>query len=364
MIATDLLLDIASGKNGYTIGDPWRFSEFSLAAVVPILRKTKAKRIYRLPSEVGIALKVRDSGDISKLLILNESEFPVLLKAGSILAGATQSRALACSQVVMPGEKIEADCVCVYASKGIRGGQEVKYDSYSPSSVRETVYSGWDYTFGPSSGLGDGTQTANWSYTGGLQSNVWGSVKASSRRSADSFICLATAVADGAIGVSNVNVAEEDSTIVLDSIPSPTTTWRTPSDDLAGRLHESEDRFKAVLKNTPHPETQVGVCLLTTKGLESLESFEHKDSWSALRDSILGSDADKIADISDEDNAFEFKPDKAKSMIRKVLRAKYEESVTVDKPDTKTYLLQSEKLTGEVVLLKSQPIHCTFVKKA
>ena len=37
-VATDLLLDIASEKNGYSIGKPWRFSEFSLAAVVPILR--------------------------------------------------------------------------------------------------------------------------------------------------------------------------------------------------------------------------------------------------------------------------------------------------------------------------------------
>ncbi|MBA7668250.1 hypothetical protein ES703_76359 [subsurface metagenome] len=35
-VASDLLLDIATEKNGYSIGKPWRFTDFSLAAVVPI----------------------------------------------------------------------------------------------------------------------------------------------------------------------------------------------------------------------------------------------------------------------------------------------------------------------------------------
>lgn len=356
MIATDLLLDIASEKNGYKIGDPWRFSEFSLAAVVPLLREIDVERLYRLPTEVGKDLKIKDSGSIDKMEITNRGSLPILLKAGSVLAGATQPRALTCSQVVMAGEKVIADCVCVHASMGIRAGQEVKYSNYSPTGLRSTFYRGYEVSYDDiqpeTTGWGQ-TPIASFNYTASLQSDIWGGVKNHAKNLASSYSSLTAAVANGRI----------EPTAHFIEVEGSTPSWRTASDDLAGRINESKDRFEAVLKNTPHFDNQVGLCLLTLSGLESVESFDHPGSWQALRDSILESEADKIADVTDQDGVFEFKADKAKATIRELLTVKFEESVTVDKAETQTILLQSPKLTGEVVFLNSQPIHCTFVKK-
>jgi hypothetical protein len=361
-IATDLLLDIASEKNGFSIGDPWRFSEFSLAAVVPLLRDTEVERPYRLPSEVGKELKIKDLGSIDKVEITNRSEFDVLMKAGFVVVGATQSRALAVSQVIMAGERVEADCVCVYASKGIRAGQDVAVESYSPLPVRRAIRRSYSYTPGGFVNRGPHQRGASFrraafSYGRGTQSDVWGGVKSASKGYASAAQNLAQAVADGGGEIQTFGG-------FMTTVDRVDTSWLTPADDLAGRLAESRDKFKAALKETPHNERQVGMCLLALNGLESLECFEHPDSWKALRDSILESESDKIADITDQDSVFEFKADKAKAMIRQLLTTPFEESVAIDKDSTQTFILQSEKVTGEVVTLNSQPIHCAFMKKA
>ena len=101
--------------------------------------------------------------------------------------------------------------------------------------------------------------------------------------------------------------------------------------------------------------------------IESLASFENPASWEALRESVLKSESAKVADVSDQDGVFEFKVAKAKAAMRKLLTTWFEESVTIDKPDTSTLLLKSERpsgFMGEVVILYGQPIHCCFIKGA
>jgi len=339
-IATDLLLDIASEKNGYSIGEPWRFSEFSLAAVVPIIRGVDhEERGYRLLSEVKDKVKIKDTGDINKVEFANRSGLPVLLKAGEILVGATQSRALAKSQILLPEEVLVADCVCVYSSKGIRAGQPVRVEAYSPVEVRRTV--------AMASIGGTGGERAYSS----LQHDVWGSVRNYSRglsARVESLACFAATTGGEAFSpLQNLSPA-----------------YSSPSEDLAGRVRETQDKFKEVIQKVPKVENQVGLCLITLDGFDALESFDHPESWEAIRQEILKSESAKIADVTDKDGVFEYRADKARAVIRELLGATFKENAVVDKQDTATLTLESEKLMGEVVTLYGQPIHCAFMKKA
>jgi len=343
-IATDLLLDIASEKNGYIIGEPWRFSEFSLAAVVPIIRRVDHKeRGYRLLSEVKDEVKIRDTGNINKMEFTNRSGLPVLLKAGEILTGATQSRALGKSEILLPDEVLVADCVCVYSTKGIRAGQPVRVEAYSPVEIRRTVARAYSHIAGGEIPLGVPHS--------GLQNEVWGGVHSFSRGLSARAQNLATFAA---------TTGGEDFAPFQNLSP----TYSSPSEDLAGRVKEAQDKFKEVIKKVPKVENQVGLCLITLDGFDALESFNHPASWEAIRQEVLKSESAKIADVTDRDGVFEYRADKARAVIRELLGATFEENITVEKQGTSTITLESGKLIGEVVTLYGQPIHCAFMRKA
>ena len=351
-LATDFLLDIAMEKNGYSIGKPWRFSEFSLVAIVPITRATDAERAYRLASEMGDALKIRDTGVIDKVEIDNGSNYPVLLKAGELISGATQTRTLASSQVLMPEERVIADCICVHSSRGIRPGEPFGMHGFSPGSVKRQVYDG--YQASPSTP--DVTPRSDFVYTPSLQRDVWSSVR-------DHSSSLQGAIASHLTMAHSGRLRDRSS----DDVGARTTAWSTPSDDLAGRVWESGEKLADVLRRMPKTENQAGICFLTLNGVQSLESFENPASWEALREGILKSESAKVADVSDQDGVFEFKAVTARAAIRKLLTTRFEEAITIDKLDTSTLLLKSETpggFIGEVVTLYGQPIHCCFIKGA
>lgn len=350
-VISDLLLDIASETNGYSIGKPWRFTEFSLAAVVPIARVTQDVRNYRLLSEVKDMVKIKDTGSIHKVELFNRDEYPALIKAGEIIAGATQARTLAVSQVLMPQEEIVADCVCVHSSMGIRGGQTMSPTTYSPPEVRKAVYRG--YYRREAGGLE--TLGNTYRYDHGVQDKIWASVNQYSQalsHHTGSLHALASSGGGGGLAAS------------ADFLRDLSSPYASPSNDLAGRVTESQDKLKEILKQVPKVENQVGICLLTMTGFESLESFNHPEAWEAIRKAILSSEADKLSDVSDQDGLFEFREGKARSIIQELLRKQYEERKIVSKERTATYILDEERFMGEVVVLDGRPIHCAFMRKA
>lgn len=340
-VTTDLLLDIATGGNGFKIGKPWRFSEFSLVAVIPITRVVDLPRAYRLLSEVKDKVHIKDSGSINKMELVNKSDFPVLLKAGEILAGATQERTFTMSQFIMAGERLVADCVCVHSSEGIRAGQQVTPEEFCPTMVRRAVASNIHY-----SPYGVGPSGTSYTLTAGIQSEVWGGVKSFSA-------CNAQASGDFANFM-----ADSDPT----SVPV-STTWGTPSDDLYGRVRESEEKFEAVIKKVPKAKNQVGLCLVTLGGFDALDLFNHPDSWDAIRERIVKAEAGSIANTSDKGGLFEYRPEKAKQILKELLSSKMEENNIVEKENTVTTLIESEKVKGEVVTLYDQPIHLSLLRK-
>jgi len=332
-VISDLLLDIASEKNGYAIGKPWRFTEFSLAAVIPLVRVTEEVRNYKLLSEAKDMVKIRDTGTISKVELFNKDEYPVLAKAGEVVSGATQARTLAVSQVLMPQEKLVVDCACVHSTMGIRGGQKMAPTAYSPSQVRKAVYKG------------------HLSGEPFNQSAVWASVNEFSKTAALSASRL------GSWALSEFGASAD----YLRELSSP---YSTPENDLAGRVEETQERLKEVLKKVPEVANQVGMCLVAMTGLELLEAFNHPESWKAIRKAILASESPKISDVSDQNGLFEFREEKAKEIIRELLRKQFEEKVVVSKERTATYILNEERFMGEVVVLDNRPIHCAFLRKA
>lgn len=336
---TDLLLDIASEKNRYQIGEPWRFHELSLVAIIPITRLVDGRtRDYRLLSEVE-GVEIKDTGDIDKMKISNKSGYAILAKAGEYVTGATQTRVLAVSQVIFSEEKVVVPCVCVHSSKGIRQDQRVQVDGYAPVEVRRAVYAGYKES-GP---------RVNYIYSHGLQQDVWHSVNKSSRSSMGRVQSL-SAMASGVNGLGAFqNMAE---------------SYHTPVEDLAGRVQETQEKLKDILNKIPALDNQVGLCLVSLDGLDSLESFEHPDSWSALRKQLLEAEASKLADLSNRNGLFEFRTDRAREVIRELLTTKFDEKVIIEKENSQTVLLSGERFQGEVVTLRGEPIHCAFMRKA
>lgn len=342
-VVSGILLDIAHERNGYSIGEPWRFTQHSLAAVVPLVRVNNTpSRAYRLLAERKDEVKVKDTGNIELLQLVNTGEYPVLVKAGEVLVGATQSRILTVSQVVMAGEKVDVACACVHSSQGIREGQGMTPGIYSPLEVRRAVYHG------------------HYSRQGSLspsylrdQSSIWGSVNSYARSAAGRTHSLA----------SMARTADEG-TPVQDFMESLNPTYHTPSEDLAGRVSEAQTKYEDILKQVPKTDHQVGMALLAMNGLESLETFEHPDSWEGMRRAILGAESDKISDISDQNGVFEFRPEKAKDIIRELLSGEFGEKVALERAHTQTVILDAKQFVGEVVTLDDVPIHCAFVRKA
>jgi hypothetical protein len=365
----DLLLDIATEKNGFQIGDPWRFSEFSLCAIIPITRKVDFKREYLILNEAERGIKIKDTGSINQMEITNMSGLPVLLKAGDILLGATQERVIITSQVVMDKETVIVGCACVHSTKGIRAGQTVKPGGIVPEEIRKAVYQSYLNPHDPISvsparintwdswvGRQD-QQIADAAYhrTPGYQQGIWGAVKTYSARarnvsSSESFRATAR------------NYYVHDMGLTGGAIPN-LEHWTTPTDDMAGRLQETGKKFEAVVKKAPEIKDQVGMCLVTLDGFDTLDIFDHPESWDAIRKHILQSDAATIANSANED-VFGYKPEKAKEVIRKLLSSSFGEQVVLDKPGTMTIAITKDKLTGEVVTLNDKPIHLALVKNS
>lgn len=334
---TDILLDIAYEKNGYAIGEPWRFSEFSLVAVIPIVRRVELPRGYKLLSEAKDGVLIKDTGNISQMEFENRTELPVLLKGGEILAGATQERALTVSQILMAGEKVLANVVCVHSTKGIRAGQRVVSDGYAPTPVRKAAY------------------TIHHGEGANVQHRVWESVRTYSAMAQSASLDYMKTLQTQ--NIRNVEMNRE-------ALGRISTTWTTPSENLYGRLHESQEKFKEAIKKVPKVEHQVGVCLVSFGGFDSLEAFNHPDSWQALREQVLKAEAANIADVSNKDNLFEYKPEKARAVLKELLSSTFKENEAIKKEHASTLLVESDKLQGEVVVLYEQPIHLTLLRKS
>ena len=335
---------IAEGKDGFSFGKSWRYSEDSLVALLPILRVApKKKRGYVLLSETK-KVKIEDTGQINKLLIENNEKSPVYIRMGEMFTGGSQERMATRSYIVMPKEKIKIDVRCVHASKGINTGVVMTSSGIAPSSFDSHLCS------------------AGFKMRSIEQREVWKNVD----NVAHNYCCAAREMHDA--GGDNVRfnggrttVGGLDQADITPGIDPTVTSDSTFTDDLMGNIDKFSDQIKNILKKVPYFENQVGVSLIDLQGISAIECFDLKDSWKKLKDEIIKKEGDKISK-QQKKSPFEYKEGRAKDFLKIVLKADYEEKTLFKSKDWRIIGLKNENYTGEIVELKDKPIHLLLVR--
>jgi hypothetical protein len=75
----EFLEALADEKQGFRFGPPWRFTEQSLLAILPVLRDRAPQRDYITleQAQKDGSIVMKDTGDIGKLHIKNAGSVPV-----------------------------------------------------------------------------------------------------------------------------------------------------------------------------------------------------------------------------------------------------------------------------------------------
>lgn len=302
---------IREEKEGFSFGDPWRFDEASLVAVLPVLRQSREKRNYIVLAEAK-KFKIEDTGNINSVLITNEEKEPIFVRAGEIFKGKTQERATTISRVVMPGKTEKIDVVCVHQSKGIVKGTTFERGGFAPASVnvRES------------------------------QSEVWANSVNFMSSAQDSLASLRE-VESISMGVGSASWGKMD--------------------DLTTNIKEFSKAIETILKKVPFAKNQVGIVLLDTQGCAGLEAFNLSQSWKALKDDVIQREGEKISEV-DKEGVFEYKPKKAKETTKKTLRETFEESTLYKDKDTQTIGISHGDFIGEATILKNKVIHLNLTR--
>ena len=338
------LQTIAEEKNGFSFGKSWRYSEDSLVALLPILRKSRERRKYMLLREAE-KIEVFDTGNINKIRILNNEKKPIFVRMGEIFVGKTQGRTTVRSYVIMPGEKTEIEVRCIHASKSINTGSSMVQSGLMTSNF-DSLFS-W-HSFRDRSVS---------------QRTVWNTISETSNSFCNTLFELASnGTIDSTIGSSDVWATEE---FLAAGGESSNYNWPFRdifNDDFKNNLDQFSKQIEKILSEVPILKNQVGLVTLDLKGVSGLEVFDLKDSWKALREDIIKREGEKLSKIQ-KDSPFEYKKGKAVKIVKNLLKTDFEEKVIFKNKDYRIIGLNSEKFTGEITELHGRVIHCTLVRK-
>lgn len=270
----EVLKTVAGQQENWRFGEPWRVSEKSLVAVLPIMHDVAAERGYRLLSEAANDVVVSDTGNISAVTFDNRGGAPVFVRVGEMVAGGTQTRVVVTSSVLFPGTKLNLDVRCGYASKGIRPG--AKFSGFGTIATRNLKGRMMEQRDRMS------------------QRETWD-------RAADSVSFLRRQMEDRL----------ESSAPVIHPVVEPGERRerhaRFSHDDLESHVRSSEETLRALFDRIPAAPTQTGLSLLSLDGCEYLEFFDHADSWRTARNAVLASESE-LATRFARDGVFQFNP--------------------------------------------------------
>jgi len=296
----------------YELGEPWKFGEKSLAAVVPILRPRRLERDYVLLQEIQDKLKIeiKDTGLIGAAEVYNPTDYNVFVRKGTLLKGATQERGVATGIVLLPCSTEKIEVQCVHASRGIRAGSFFSAAaSVAPRQVMKSL------------ALRRG------------QSATWNAVNEATR----SYMAMAA------------------------SRPTQYPEQLAVSDDLVGVLEQTQkfrDDVENVLKKVPGDlNDQVGIAIIDLRGVVGLEIFNHPDSWSAFSKSVVRSYADILSEDGSE--LFEMKLDKVQEAVISFIQklAEIPSDVVYKNERSITHALKGKEVAGEYTTLNTKMIH-------
>jgi hypothetical protein len=334
---------IAEQKLGFSFAIPVRADENSLCVVVPILRETSMKRQYITFPETPQCL-VFDCGTIEAMEADNKTDENVFFRSGTIFTGPTQARALQRSTLVFPRTKRKLSVRCVHHSHGIRSGANVSYSGLTPHEFDQGVY---DEGFKPKS------QHDYWDCAAHT-TNVYKSMMSDDsvhHFQSPSFQTARQRVSHGA-----------------QSALGPSKTKTYAADDLANNIGAFSTHFDEILSKVKKVDHQAGLALITQKGVETIELFDHEDSWKALHEAAVKRLGSNIVQKDDE-TVFDYKPRLAHRQICRVLALDWQETPIFEhrpdngEPHVKVIGLSAEDFVGELFEVNDTMIHVLLLKK-
>ena len=323
---------IKKQSEGFRFGNLWRLNDEVLGGIVPILRDDcSVERGYKLMEEVKEkeVYKITDTGNIDKIKIKMIGDTPIFVRSGTAFEGqGTQSRATEVSVIIMPDKTKEKEIIiparCIHASHHISGGSGFKRHGYVPREVEQSLMAN------------EG------------QSAVWSSVGSSSVR----LCSLSADRSQSRAGSTGMQFMSSGARI---------------SDNMINNLKEikkGKTKIKDIMKKVPCLENQVGAVIFDEKGVYSIESFEHPDSWKAFHENIIEKYEDILSKKA-EQSIFELKanvvPKKVSEFLDGLLNC--EEKVVYEQDNAKTVSLIGEKCIGEYSAIKNKIIHLLGLRR-
>jgi hypothetical protein len=413
------ILEVVAGQAlGFHFGKPKRVEEKALAVVLPILRDGEIERGYVTYPEVTEHVLVTDSGSIHKVNLKNNCDRPVFVRSGSVFAGkGTQSRTITRSAVLFPGKEVSLDARCVHQSHGIRGGAEFAYHGAISLDVEKSVYGSgfaprdqgvyWQNVQAsnlrkaqfsdvmddsdPLVTLHEAMQTVllerpNRTATtrelseeiarrglyvrGDGQPAAAGQVGARARRYDTMF-----EVGHGVVRLREEHLSDGEPSYnrsrlveIHESVESSPRFERSEAwDNFVANDTEFTANLDDVLSKVKLHDHQVGISLITDRGVEMIELFEADLSWAALHeDSVKRIGTELIKE--EEEGVFEYNPDKAIEQVCRVLALNYESNTIFEHRAGDQSLvitgLTSATHVGEIVEFGGTVIHLSLLKRA
>lgn len=355
MLVQQFIRAIIEEREGFILDDAWRLSEESLNVIVPIKRDLQEERDYITLAEAN-DVKIEDTGQIDHVYVKNNEKKPLYISRGEIFRGKTQERAAIHGYMVMPDSGARIAVRCIHQTKGINSGAEMKYGGKTPSFVDlSNQHNTWNSvrTY-YSSHYGD---------SGSLQEpllRTWNNTRGS-----DVIYATCSTSPDTQDSKSSYTVSGEpilgSSEEVSQSIPA--------SDDLVNTLDDISSMIKEMMKKIPPIENQVGAIFINENQVKGMDVYNLPDSWKAVKDDTIAKEGSEFLKKEDN-NIFEFKPEKVKALIGTKLNTKFEEKEIFSNKDCKIIEFREiiddskkERFLGEAVEFLGKIIHLTMYRK-
>jgi hypothetical protein len=333
----EFIESVRDEKNGFSFDEPWRLEEKSLGVVIPIKRKSKAKRNYiTLPEAKSI--KVEDTGQIDYVYVKNDEEQPVLISRGEIFRGKTQERAAIHDHIVMPGKGLRVSVRCIHKSKGINSTAEMKYGGRTPYDVKFT------------------SQSTTWDSVNNYSSTV--------RSFVDSHVSRSQTLDDGPATFTS-HAGSSDTTYlgnVLFANTFDAGVGIPGNDDLVSTMDSLVDSIKEAMKKIPPIKDQVGAAFFVENDLKGMDVYDLPDSWDAIKEEVISKEGSNFMKKSEED-MFTFKPEMAGSLLKKKMSVSFEEKEIYQDGNYRLVEIKADNLIGEVIVFKEKVLHLTLWSK-
>jgi len=285
--------------------------------VFPIKTKRRVSREYRVLEEAEDQIRFEETGTISKIRVINYSKYPVFIRAGEILKGKSQNRAIKRSIVVFPGEEEYenkgylqlADVFCVHSTQAITGG------TFTVSCLVPHYHE-------------------SLLYSNASQSDIW-----------------------------RANTSWNEEWIQIQPCTSGTSDY-SPNDLYSKVKYYYDNSYVEELIKKKRLKDCIGVVILDWFGIKAVEIFDSEESWSAIRRKIFQKYS---IDFQDNWRECSITKESAKKMLKDLFKCKFKTIAKYfNKQGTKysstVYVGNLGMYEGEITKLNRRVIHFACVR--